>query len=733
MVDLSNCDREPIHIPGTIQPHGVMLVLAEPGLTVTQVSANVGEHLSLGVEEVLERPLSRLLDPAAVELVQAALHEERWHDMNPLAIDARDQRFDGIVHRHRGAAILELEPNPLPLAPMPIHHPFRPALIRMQRVTSIVELASVVVEQMRRVTGFERVMFYRFHEDGHGSVDAEARAPELEPYLGLHYPASDIPAQARQLYLRNWLRLIHDVHAVPAPIVPTLRPDTGEPLDLSLSELRSVSPIHLEYLANMGVHAAMSISLIIRDGLWGLISCLNHSAPRRVPYQTRAACEFLGRLASLQIAAFEVSESSAQRASRRASEDALLRVSRTSSPEVGVLSALLARPEELMDLVGAEGAAVVGEGEPSSCGRTPPLEVVEAIAAWLERREQLGPFATSSLAAVWPDAVEAADVASGLLTFALPGTPQRRLLWFRPEMVKTVSWGGDPNKPVASLPGEPLRPRHSFALWQEEVRLHSRPWTPSDLQAADELRRRVIELDVEWRLSSEQRAVRERDELIAVVSHDLKSPLSAILLQAQLMLSDMPDDGETSAQPVRAATERIQRSAARMMAIANDLLDLSRIEAHRLVPHLEHVDSRAVVEAALLEAAPLADAKHISLRMELTDAPRLEADSAQIARVLANLIGNAIKFTPAHGAVTIRAERHDGELMVKVLDTGPGIPPDHLPHLFDRYWQARRTSQAGAGLGLYIAKGIVEAHGGRIWAESTTRGATLSFTLPVQH
>ena len=227
MVDLTDCDREPIHIPGTIQPYGVLLVLAEPALTVAQVSENVGDHFPLGVEDILGQPLSRVIDPASVDEVREALREERWYETNPLRIKAHGKRFDGIVHRHDGAAILELEPNPEPAEPTPVHHPFRPALMRIQRVSTLAELADVVVQQMRRVTGFERVMFYRFHEDGHGSVDAEAKEPALEPYLGLHYPASDIPAQARQLYLKNWLRLIFDARATPARIVPTLRPDTG--------------------------------------------------------------------------------------------------------------------------------------------------------------------------------------------------------------------------------------------------------------------------------------------------------------------------------------------------------------------------------------------------------------------------------------------------------------------------------------------------------------------------
>ena len=377
MVDVTDCDREPIHIPGTIQPFGVLFVLAEPSLTITQVSENVGDHLPFRVEEVLGRPLSTMMDPASVAEVREALGEERWQDMNPLQIGAHGRQFDGIVHRHEGAAILELEPNPNPNPPIAMHHPFRPALLRIQHVVTSAELADVVVQQIRRVTGFERVLFYRFHEDGHGSVDAEAKEPALEPYLGLHYPASDIPAQARELYRRNWLRLIFDASAKPARVVPTLRVDTGGPLDLSFSVLRSVSPIHLEYMANMGVRASMSISLIVRDRLWGLISCLNHTSPRRVSHETRMDCEFLGRLTSLQIAALEDRDQLAGRAARRATEDALARAMRESVPEDNVLEVLLTRPTELMGIVGAEGVALVSGGEIMTSGRTPPPALIQ--------------------------------------------------------------------------------------------------------------------------------------------------------------------------------------------------------------------------------------------------------------------------------------------------------------------------------------------------------------------
>ena len=365
MVDLNDCEREPIHIPGAIQPFGVLLAVDEQ-MNVTQVSENVSEHLSLGVDEALDRPLSEIVDPAGAEEVRSVLREQRWHDANPLSIGASGKLFDGIVHHHEGVAILELEPNPETSDERSIHHPFRAALLRVQRASTLSELAAIITEEMRRTTGFERVMFYRFHEDGSGSVDAEARDAVHEPYLGLRYPASDIPAQARRLYLQNWLRLIFDADQKPARIVPALRPDTGAPLDLSFSVLRSVSPIHIEYMKNMGVRASMSISLIVRNQLWGLISCLNHT----VRGASRIGCD---RHASSWAAwrPFKSPRSrtaswspGARHAERR--KDSLHSAMKEATGSA--LAALVAQPRALMDLVDAGGVAVVEDGEPVICG-----------------------------------------------------------------------------------------------------------------------------------------------------------------------------------------------------------------------------------------------------------------------------------------------------------------------------------------------------------------------------
>ena len=725
--DLTSCDREPIQIPGAIQPHGVLLALREPALEVSQVSENVARLLGFPVEQVLGAPLAALIDAESAAAVSAALSGDRWQEVNPLRISARGKLFDGIVHRHQGAAILELEPLEAPRE-QGDHHPLRRALIGLQRAETFSGLCDVVVQEVRQITGFERVVLYRFDDDGHGTVEAEDKEASLDPYLGLRYPASDIPQQARQLYLQNWLRIIPEARYTPARLVPLLRPQTGAPLDLSFSVLRSVSPIHLEYMANMGVRAAMSISLIVRGRLWGLISCANHSGPRRVPYQLRSACEMIGRLTSLQLGAVAEREAGALRDGRRETVQRLVEAMRHADAGAPLLESLLGSAEDLCAAVGASGAAVVRGEQALTCGRAPQRELVVGISRFLDSRE---PLATDSLPALFPPAAAATAVASGVLSFSLPGAPPARLLWFRPEMIQTVTWGGDPRKPVAVDPALRLRPRASFEAWKEEVRSKSLPWTATDVETAQDLRRYAVELDLERQVVREQRAVRARDDLVAVVSHDLKNPLGLIATQASIFLRILTPADEASGR-LRAGVERIQRAVERMSALIHDLLDLAKIEAGRFSLRRQPEDVRDMMEEALLILRPLADAKRITVEDEILGSNAVSADRERIYQVLSNLIGNAVKFTPEDGRIRVRVEPQESLILITVSDTGPGLRPEQLPHLFDRYWQARDGARDGSGLGLFIAKGIVEAHGGRIWAESAGAGATLRFTLPVE-
>jgi chemotaxis family two-component system sensor kinase Cph1 len=636
------------------------------------------------------------------------------------------------VHRHQGATILELEPERTGAeGERALARALPRAIARLQAAPSVREIYDTAVREVRALTGFDRVLLYRFDEEDNGEVLAEDKLDGLAPFLGLHYPASDIPRPARQLYLLNWLRIIPDREYQPVPIVPSLRPDNQQPLDLSFSVLRSVSPIHLEYLKNMGLRASMSISLVQGSRLWGLISC-GHQSPRYIPYEVRSACELIGRITSQQIAIKAGLEAVEVHKRQRGLQGRLIEGMRAE--EEPTLAGLLRHPAELLGLVGASGVVISSEERSWTVGAVPSPEIVEALIGWLREQAAGDVFYTKALPRLFPAAEPAKETASGLLAISIPKPVPDHVLWFRPEVIQTVNWGGDPTKPV-EVEGEELwlHPRRSFELWKEVVRLTSLPWSASELEAAADLRRYAIEIDLSRQVFREQSAVAARDDLVAVVSHDLKNPLAAIQVQAGLILRVVTSEAGGPWRRVQSSVERIQRSVERMNTLIQDLLDLAKIEAGRFVVNLRPETTESIIEECLEILGPLAGQKHIQLA-HTNSAPNLlvNADRERIFHVLSNIVGNAIKFTSEQGAIHLSVDAQGNHVRFAIRDTGPGISQEQLSQIFNRYWQARKQERKGSGLGLYIVKGIIEAHGGRVWAESQEgRGSTFYFTLPV--
>jgi light-regulated signal transduction histidine kinase (bacteriophytochrome) len=397
-----------------------------------------------------------------------------------------------------------------------------------------------------------------------------------------------------------------------------------------------------------------------------------------------------------------------------------------------VLRGLLACGDELCSVFGASGIAVHSGDLIDVAGQAPPEHALALLAEHVDARDRDGVFVCDSIAAELPQFERFSDVASGVLSFALPGPLRRRLFAFRPEIVQVVEWAGEPNKAIE--PGEPLqlRPRHSFALWREQLRLHSADFAAGEIEAALDLRRLAVEVDLVKQVEREQRAVRLRDDLVAVVSHDLKNPLGVIHMQAAL-LRRVSEAGARSDSPrVRASVESIARAVDRMNALVNDLLDLSRIEAGRFELQCQREPIEEMVGEALTVLRPLAEAKRIALIEQIEHDAVVWADRERFFQLLSNLVGNAIKFTPEGGRVLMRAAVEGRRLHLAVEDSGPGIAPDQAGQVFNRYWHEPKGGKAGTGLGLYIAKGIVEAHGGEIWLErSNEGGAAFRIALPL--
>lgn len=730
---LANCADEPIRFPGAIQPHGALLTLREPDLQIVQVSANVASLFNHPPETLLGQPLDTLLGADNARTVQQIASQLNFIDAPALHVTLNGSEFEGLLHRHQGVLVLEFEPRYEHFQPKSVNgraSNLGKMLQRLQSAKTLQALYEISVSEIQAMTGYDRVLIYRFEEEGHGQVIAEASAPSMELFNGLFFPASDIPEQARELYRTNWLRIIPNADYEPVPLLPKLHPDTGKPLDLSFATLRSVSPIHCQYMKNMGVLSSMSISLMKGDKLWGLISCGNRE-PLHVPNDLRTTCQTIGQVLSLQISAMEALDISRQREEKVEALDTLNQAMSASADTV--FDGLAQCPQVLMDLVLAGGVAIIEGQQLHRYGNCPEPAQIRALHKWLQDTGQ-PVFASHHLSAVYPPAADYQPVASGVLAMSLPKPVDNGVLWFRPEVKENIQWSGDPQKPLAlekSDAGLRLRPRTSFEIWKVEMAGISTKWSSGDRFAANDLRRSALENDLARQVLREQQAVHARDELVAVVSHDLRNPMTVISMLCGMMQKAFSSDGAHTSRRISSAIDTMQQAAARMNVLLEDLLDTSKIEAGRYTVKPVPLDVSQILEEAYALLAPLAQEKGVDLSFNAEPGLQINADPERLFQVLSNLIGNAIKFTPRQGKIGISAMSNGEEIVFAVRDSGEGIAPDQLPHVFDRYWTLTENNPTGSGLGLYITQGIVKAHGGRIEAESELgRGSEFRFTVP---
>ncbi|MEO8333544.1 MAG: GAF domain-containing protein [bacterium] len=519
--DLSNCERELIHLAGSVQPHGLLLVLHEPDLIVVQASANTQVFLGVPNGALLGEPIGRWAEDLAKQL--APLLKANLLTL-PAPIRCTIDRMgtqatmQGTVHRlPRAGVIVELEPVESEETEFERNLPnvLSAAVGRITSAASLPQLADEVVRCVRELAGYDRVMVYRFDADGHGEVVAEAREERLEPLLGLHYPASDIPQRARELYLRNRVRVLVDVRYEPVALVPRHSPDHGEELDMSLCSLRSMSPLHLQYLQNMGVTATLVASLVREGRLWGLIAC-HHYSTKSVSYAMRAACELLGEVISTRISALENRAQVEAELFIREFETGLV----TAASETGDWrDALFADPEsQLLRPFDATGAALFYEGEVLTAGETPTLPELRALADWLEESVREPMMHTSALPRLNTALASLAPTATGALAIELSHRDGEYLVWFRKEQIRTVTWAGNPEKPMV-VGNDPLdlSPRRSFAAWSELVRETAKPWSPAQLATAAVLRRSLVDVILQMRALRALIAERQATTALAVI------------------------------------------------------------------------------------------------------------------------------------------------------------------------------------------------------------------------
>jgi light-regulated signal transduction histidine kinase (bacteriophytochrome) len=651
-VDLTNCDREPIHLLGAIQPFGFLLVL-DSAWSVVHASVNLEAFAGRSWQSMLGRPAAEIFDPETIHILRNMAAMLRGEDAVERAfavpLYAGGPGFDFALHVSRGLLIVEAEPAAGDRGDATAM--VRTMISRVRQVQSMREFLQEAARQVRALTGFDRVMVYRFDAVGSGEVMAEAKRSGVDSFLGLNYPASDIPVQARALYLRNIFRVIADLKATPAPIEPALDGE-GRPIDLSMSVLRSVSPIHIEYLLNMGVGASLSISIIVEGRLWGLFAC-HHYSPRRPNFLERTAAELFGAMFGLMLESRERAAVSDYEAQARLAADRLLSGIARDTDQ-------MADPEWLgsvvADAIPSDGVGVWVDGALSLAGLTPQEAQFHELIGLLNRTASGQIYHTDHIASKIPAAADYASKAAGLLAIPISRAPRDYVLLFRAERLKSVRWAGNPEKPVDYGPnGARLTPRKSFEEWSELVKGHALPFSAAELRVAETMRGALLEvvLRLADAAGEERRKAEERQTLlIAELNHRVRNILALI----RGLISQTRQRSEDPETMLRNLDQRVQA--------------LARAHEQITADHWAPASLTALIET---EASAFLGAKRGQLRIQGGDV-KLDPEAFTVmALVVHEMVTNAAKYGALsdNGSVHVDWRRNEaGDLLLAWREVG---------------------------------------------------------------
>ncbi|RYZ99417.1 MAG: GAF domain-containing protein [Sphingobacteriaceae bacterium] len=688
IVDLSNCDREPIHIPGKIQSHGFLMAISRE-LTITYCSQNIVDFTGISAGTLLGESIS-LLERSVFEdkvgfiekLVHIAQTKDGFQPVNPYPVTIGNKDFNLILCSSADQYLLEFELAISDLGP-DLQQVIGGTLSEILADANLSLLLDKTAMQIQKLINYDRVMVYKFHEDGHGEVVAEAKNNDLEPWVGLHYPASDIPKQARELYKLNLVRLIADVETVPSAIV-TFEELNQVPLDLTHSSLRAVSPIHIQYLKNMGVASSFSVSLLHQGELWGLVACHNYT-PRYINYKQREASKLVGQVLSSALS-FRQQEEDQQKGNRL--KGAVDDLSRHLLRYNNIEDALFKHDVTLLHAVDAGGAVLAYDNHFYHTGSTPDDAFIKELIDWLQENVNEAIYATNSLPEEYSPAIAHKATASGILACRLSRELREYVIWFRPEVATIVNWAGNPDKPVefTETGMSNISPRKSFETWTQMVQLTSAPWTSEDFRSALQLKEEVAffisRKATEIRILNDKlkEAYDELDAFSYTISHDLKNPLTTIKSYSQLLKRSL-----ILAPREQSMLEGILNGANRMQAMIEEVLHYSKAGQIKTKPRfVDMEDLLADLKEQLLVAH-----EDLPLTIDIGAAPPIYGDETMIQQVFSNLIGNAIKYSSKTGAprVIISGELVDDQVRYRVTDNGIGIKLNDIEKIFDLFTQ----------------------------------------------
>lgn len=730
-VDLTNCEREPIHMPGKIQSHGFLIAI-DWDFKINWASENTIEFLSVPAIELLEKHISIIDEPIGkvkdsgfvVQLIQLYSTHKGFEPTNPYSLKIADLTYNLIICQFEIGYLLDFEPEISDLNNDITHH-IGSSLSQMLGDTDLLMLLDNAAHQIKKIINYDRVMVYQFHEDEHGEVIAEVKNEELESLLNLHYPASDIPKQARELYIKNPTRIIADVNKPTSDILTYNKSSTA--LNLTDSSLRAVSPVHIQYLKNMGVASSFSISLLHQGKLWGLIACHNYT-PRFINFKQRTAAKLISQVLSSALSYRQLELDHRRISTLQAVGDIL---SKHLLRNNTVDSALFEHEVNILDITDASGAALFFDNQIHKCGQTPDDEFLRELRIWLNDYIEPEVFVTDHLPSQNPLAIPYKDVASGILVCRLSKELGEYMVWFKPERISTFVWAGNPNKPVSIDPHgiAQISPRESFAKWSQTIELTSEPWKKVDIKSAmllmDEVAFAISRKATEIRVLNERIkiAYEELDAFSYTISHDLKNPISSIKGYSQLLIRN-PSLDEKAISMVK----RIEAGADKMKGMIGDVLHYSLISKAKKEARIVNMD---ILLSDIKEELLVAN-NNPRLTIDIMNVIDVYGDETMIMQLFSNLISNAVKYSNASSfpLITLDSEKTEIGVQYSIKDNGIGIDPDDHSKIFELFKRSETVRKyEGSGVGLSIVKRIIEKHNGKIWLESEPGKGSIFYVL----
>ena len=730
-LDPTNCDREPIHIPGKIQAHGFLLALRIIDFTITHISENIKPYIKNSPKEYLGKHIELLendlminnaaLLPKFSDLLKFDDTGKTLNVINPIFLKVNDEPFNLIIVLSDDLIIMEFETadtaNNLDI-PKAVGQSVSEILSGNDSIT----LFKNAAREIKKLINYDRVMIYRFDEDGHGEIIAEEKNDNLEPFLGLHYPASDVPVQARELYKLNLTRIIADANSVNSPILAI--DEYQPPLNLSLCTLRAVSPMHIQYMKNMGVASSFSISLIAKGELWGLVACHSYS-PKFIDYKAREASKLISRILSSALVYLKGEEESEKFTILNEDINCLVNVMDKGTE----ISSALTKGTDItiLNITNATGAVLVFNNEITTLGITPDKKQLDEIIAWLFENIEDSVFYTNKFPLLFEGAKKYANIASGVLACRLSKELRELIIWFKPEQIESVNWAGNPKKFAKQDANGIMQftPRRSFEKWAELTMYTSEKWSRAEIASVIRIREHIIY--AVSRKASEIRMLNDKlkiayDELDTfshTVSHDLRTPLSSIKGYSEILLMN----NESLDDNAKRLLERIVTCSDKMAFLITEILNYSSIGRNGIFS--TNINMTKLIQE--IKTDLLSDFKLDNAEFTISDTPDIEGDSVMIGQVFTNLLSNAIKYTSKveHAKIVINGYKTNKEVIYSVTDNGIGIDINYYNQVFQLFKRSDNVKEYdGIGVGLSIVKRIIEKHDGRIWFDSILGSGT---------